>query len=62
MKVLNGTNEEKAEEKKDECGSCYGAERHDQPCCATCDDIKIAYKRRGKKFSYILQDSSNKYP
>lgn len=29
------------------CGSCYGAENTDRPCCATCNDVKEAYHARG---------------
>ena len=50
MQALNDTATEKEEDK---CGSCYGAERPDNPCCKTCDDIKVAYKRRGNIFEGV---------
>ena len=30
----------------EECGSCYGAGEEGE-CCATCDDVKRVYKRKG---------------
>ncbi|KAK7788838.1 hypothetical protein R5R35_001327 [Gryllus longicercus] len=32
--------------KTQECGSCYGAETEDLPCCSTCEDVKDAYRRK----------------
>lgn len=29
------------------CGSCYGAETKEKPCCETCDDVKDAYREKG---------------
>ena len=29
------------------CGTCYGAEDADHPCCNSCDDVRAAYQRRG---------------
>jgi hypothetical protein len=34
-----------------ECGSCYGAELPEKPCCATCEDVQEAYRRKGWAFS-----------
>lgn len=30
------------------CGSCYGAENHEDDCCSTCVDIKQRFKVKGK--------------
>jgi hypothetical protein len=40
VKVEKVTNENK-------CKSCYGAETPDLKCCNTCEDVKIAYRRKG---------------
>ncbi|KAJ1461961.1 endoplasmic reticulum vesicle transporter-domain-containing protein [Pelagophyceae sp. CCMP2097] len=32
------------------CGNCYGAEDEESPCCATCDDVRRAYSKRGWTF------------
>jgi hypothetical protein len=32
------------------CGSCYGAETEDVPCCNTCDAVREAYVNRGWSF------------
>lgn len=32
------------------CGSCYGAETEDRPCCNTCQEVHDAYNRRGWAF------------
>ncbi len=32
-----------------ECGNCYGAGYEGQ-CCNTCDDVKLAYERKGWRF------------
>jgi len=37
----------KAEVKEPGCGSCYGAESEEQPCCNTCEEVKKAYKKKG---------------
>jgi len=29
------------------CGTCYGAEDADHPCCNTCDEVRAAYQRKG---------------
>jgi hypothetical protein len=29
------------------CGSCYGAETNERPCCKTCEDILSAYQLKG---------------
>jgi hypothetical protein len=42
-----------AVEEEEACGSCYGAGEEGE-CCATCEDIRRAYKRRG----WILRDVS----
>jgi uncharacterized membrane protein YgcG len=39
----NGT----AADAASKCGSCYGADDPDHPCCATCDDVRRAYERKG---------------
>lgn len=31
----------------DSCGSCYGAETEERPCCGTCADIRDAYAKKG---------------
>ena len=28
------------------CGSCYGARANDTHCCATCDDVRDAYREK----------------
>lgn len=35
---------------KKECGSCYGAETIEMPCCNTCDDVRAAYNKKGWAF------------
>jgi len=32
------------------CGSCYGAETAERKCCATCDDVRQAYRFKTWKF------------
>ncbi|GAB6029813.1 Endoplasmic reticulum-Golgi intermediate compartment protein 3 [Chamberlinius hualienensis] len=32
------------------CGSCYSAETEEQPCCQTCEDIQVAYRKKGWAF------------
>ena len=32
------------------CGDCYGAQDDERPCCATCDDVRAAYRKRGWTF------------
>ncbi|CAJ08503.1 conserved hypothetical protein [Leishmania major strain Friedlin] len=34
---------------KENCPSCYGAERNPGDCCHTCEDVRQAYARRGWK-------------
>ena len=34
-----------------QCDSCYGAETPEQPCCPTCEDVRLAYKAKGWSFS-----------
>lgn len=46
QKVLNDTSIVKKEE-KDECMSCYGAESRPGQCCNTCDQVKLAYRKKG---------------
>lgn len=29
------------------CGSCYGAETAQQPCCNTCEEVRTAYQHKG---------------
>ncbi|XP_058461654.1 endoplasmic reticulum-Golgi intermediate compartment protein 3 [Malaya genurostris] len=36
------------------CGSCYGAETNSTPCCATCQDVIDAYRK--KQWNPILDD------
>ena len=31
----------------DYCGSCYGAQEHEDQCCNTCEEIKNAYHKKG---------------
>ncbi|CAF1064964.1 unnamed protein product [Rotaria sordida] len=33
-----------------ECESCYGAESDEHKCCPTCDDVKVAYRKKGWSF------------
>ena len=33
-----------------ECGSCYGAESKEQPCCNSCDEVREAFRRTAKVF------------
>ncbi|CAG0880914.1 unnamed protein product [Cyprideis torosa] len=35
------------------CGSCYGAETKEMPCCNTCDQVKLAYRVRGWAISRL---------
>lgn len=46
QKVLNNTSIAKKEE-KEECLSCYGAESRPGQCCNTCDQVKLAYRKKG---------------
>ncbi len=39
--------EENAKTEKTDCGSCYGAELHEEQCCNTCDEVIDAYARKG---------------
>lgn len=32
------------------CGDCYGAQDDAMPCCATCDDVRAQYRKRGWTF------------
>jgi len=52
----------KAEVKDKGCGSCYGAETAENPCCNTCEEVKEAYKKKGwtPKPSQIQQCMSEK--
>jgi len=36
------------------CGSCYGAQTEERPCCDTCQDIRDAYSRKG----WVIRDLS----
>ncbi|KAK9808956.1 hypothetical protein WJX72_006989 [[Myrmecia] bisecta] len=40
-----------ANETEPECGSCYGAETAEVPCCNDCDAVRSAYRRRGWAFT-----------
>eukprot|EP01013_Petalomonas_cantuscygni_P039105 TRINITY_DN70430_c0_g1_i1.p2 TRINITY_DN70430_c0_g1~~TRINITY_DN70430_c0_g1_i1.p2 ORF type:complete len:411 (+),score=106.76 TRINITY_DN70430_c0_g1_i1:78-1310(+) len=33
------------------CGSCYGAEDQEGHCCNTCDQVRLAYQKKGWSFS-----------
>lgn len=33
------------------CGSCYGAESKQRPCCNTCEDVREAYRSKGWAFT-----------
>ncbi|KAG8690079.1 hypothetical protein FRC09_012151 [Ceratobasidium sp. 395] len=35
---------------KSYCGSCYGANGHDEKCCQTCESVRQAYLERGWMF------------
>lgn len=39
--------EENGKTFKADCGSCYGAELHEEQCCNTCDEVIDAYARKG---------------
>jgi|EP00505_MAST-04D_sp_SCG-Rhode-Island_P002182 endoplasmic reticulum-Golgi intermediate compartment protein 3 len=39
------------------CGSCYGAENDEIPCCNTCEQVREAYRKKGWAFS-VLHDIS----
>ena len=39
--------EENARLEKKDCGSCYGAELHENQCCNTCEEVIDAYSRKG---------------
>ncbi|XP_047144918.1 endoplasmic reticulum-Golgi intermediate compartment protein 3 isoform X1 [Hydra vulgaris] len=45
VKVLNSTLDDKPK-----CESCYGAETTDHPCCNTCEDVRVAYRKKGWGF------------
>jgi len=34
-----------------ECGSCYGAQTADKPCCNTCEEVQEAYRIKGWAFT-----------
>lgn len=36
---------------KENCPSCYGAEQNAGDCCHTCDDVRMAYQRKGWRFN-----------
>eukprot|EP01126_Amoeba_proteus_P067499 TRINITY_DN9981_c0_g1_i2.p1 TRINITY_DN9981_c0_g1~~TRINITY_DN9981_c0_g1_i2.p1 ORF type:complete len:394 (+),score=67.54 TRINITY_DN9981_c0_g1_i2:182-1363(+) len=36
------------------CGSCYGAETPEQPCCRTCDDVRRAYAAMAWAFTEVM--------
>lgn len=36
---------------KENCPSCYGAEQDPGDCCHTCDEVRMAYERKGWRFS-----------
>eukprot|EP01135_Chromosphaera_perkinsii_P009930 Nk52_evm23s1967 gene=Nk52_evmTU23s1967 len=38
------------QEAKPGCGSCYGAESEEFPCCNSCDDVQNAYARKNWEF------------
>ena len=38
-----------------DCGSCYGAETEERPCCNTCEDVRKAYREYG----WTLTDSDH---
>jgi endoplasmic reticulum-Golgi intermediate compartment protein 3 len=29
------------------CGSCYGANSHENQCCNTCEEVRAAYREKG---------------
>eukprot|EP01128_Nolandella_sp_AFSM9_P005715 TRINITY_DN2824_c0_g1_i3.p1 TRINITY_DN2824_c0_g1~~TRINITY_DN2824_c0_g1_i3.p1 ORF type:complete len:388 (-),score=68.72 TRINITY_DN2824_c0_g1_i3:71-1234(-) len=33
------------------CGNCYGAQSTEIPCCATCEDVQEAYRKKGWAFT-----------
>jgi len=43
--------EEKKENEVGYCGSCYGAETNELPCCNTCDQVREAYLKKGWGFN-----------
>jgi len=38
------------QKKSPNCGDCYGAQDDDTECCATCEDVRRAYRRKGWTF------------
>jgi len=46
------SDEEKAKlESESYCGSCYGSEERPDQCCNTCDEVQLAYRKKGWAFS-----------
>lgn len=46
------------------CGTCYGADDPEHPCCNTCDDVRQAYQRKGwvmMKLSDVTQCADDGY-
>eukprot|EP01130_Rhizamoeba_saxonica_P017710 TRINITY_DN8641_c0_g1_i1.p1 TRINITY_DN8641_c0_g1~~TRINITY_DN8641_c0_g1_i1.p1 ORF type:complete len:384 (-),score=71.40 TRINITY_DN8641_c0_g1_i1:43-1194(-) len=39
----------------DNCGSCYGAETEENPCCNTCEQVREAYRKKGWAFSSLTK-------
>ena len=46
----NASSRNQAEATNVECGDCYGAADGAHDCCATCEDIRVRYERRGWRF------------
>jgi hypothetical protein len=42
---------------EDSCGSCYGAGEEGE-CCNTCEDVRVAYRKKGWSFEQANADGS----
>lgn len=47
--------------RKDRCGSCYGAHVDEDDCCNSCDDVKNAFAKKGWSLpsSYTIEQCDN---
>jgi len=53
--TITNDNNNATASKNESCGSCYGAETPEQPCCNTCADVRKAYRDYG----WTLEDSDH---
>lgn len=49
VRLTDDNNQNKDDDEREYCGSCYGAGQPDE-CCNTCDDVKRAYQTKGWNF------------